>query len=181
MAPSYYVAFLRGINVGGHRAIPMADVRKAFSSAGCLRVRTVLATGNVLFDAGSDDGLAEVLRKALLSELALDIHVTVRSVEALRQLVVADPFATVVVTAETRLYLTLLDEPPPVSPILPYSFSRCAGSIVFCRGADVCSAIQLTAQGGTPEMMTDIEALFGRGMTTRNWNTVARILKSAEA
>src|SRR4029077_19756102 len=46
-----YVAFLRGINVGGNRVLKMDDLRKAFESLGFKDVKTVLASGNVMFDA----------------------------------------------------------------------------------------------------------------------------------
>ncbi|KUH86354.1 MULTISPECIES: DUF1697 domain-containing protein [unclassified Mycobacterium] len=56
-----YAAFLRGVNVGGVN-LKMADVAKAFEDAGFGSVRTVLASGNVLFD--SKAGVDAVRRKA---------------------------------------------------------------------------------------------------------------------
>ena len=49
-----YVALLRGINVGGI-TIRMADLRDVFTGLGYGNVRTVLASGNVVFDAGRTD------------------------------------------------------------------------------------------------------------------------------
>ncbi|MGH8103125.1 MAG: DUF1697 domain-containing protein, partial [bacterium] len=46
---SKYVAFLRGINVGGHKPVRMEDLRKALGSLGFKNVRTILASGNVIF------------------------------------------------------------------------------------------------------------------------------------
>ena len=46
-----YAAFLRGINVGGHTIIKMGELRKVFESLGFWNVKTVLASGNVLFEA----------------------------------------------------------------------------------------------------------------------------------
>jgi uncharacterized protein (DUF1697 family) len=45
-----YVAFLRGINVGGHR-VSMADLRDIFTSLKFGNVDTFIASGNVIFDA----------------------------------------------------------------------------------------------------------------------------------
>ena len=47
-----YVAFLRAINVGGH-TVTMADLRGHFEALGCAGVETVIASGNVVFDASS--------------------------------------------------------------------------------------------------------------------------------
>ena len=44
-----YVAFLRGINVGGHKLIKMADLVRIFTKAGCRDVRTYIQSGNVIF------------------------------------------------------------------------------------------------------------------------------------
>ncbi|HYQ86023.1 MAG TPA: DUF1697 domain-containing protein, partial [Bacteroidota bacterium] len=46
-----YAAFLRGINVGGHKPVRMSDLEKAFGQLGFRNVKTVLASGNVLFEA----------------------------------------------------------------------------------------------------------------------------------
>jgi uncharacterized protein (DUF1697 family) len=46
--PTTYVAFLRGINVGGKRRITMGELRACFSSLRLVNVRTVLASGNVI-------------------------------------------------------------------------------------------------------------------------------------
>ena len=43
-----YVAFLLGINVGGHRKIKMSDLRTLFEKMGFSNVKTVLASGNVI-------------------------------------------------------------------------------------------------------------------------------------
>ena len=49
-ATTRYVAFLRGINVGGHR-VSMADLRDVFTSLKFGNVDTFIASGNVIFDA----------------------------------------------------------------------------------------------------------------------------------
>ena len=54
-SPSAIIAFLRGINVGGHKKVPMAALKKAFEAMGFRDVRTVLASGNVIFEAPGKD------------------------------------------------------------------------------------------------------------------------------
>jgi uncharacterized protein (DUF1697 family) len=49
-----YVAFLRGINVGG-RIIKMADLRICLEKAGFGDVKTILQTGNVIFESDISD------------------------------------------------------------------------------------------------------------------------------
>jgi uncharacterized protein (DUF1697 family) len=61
-----YVAFLRGINVGG-RKIPMADLRACVEALGFADVQTVLQTGNVVFT--SDTSGVAAVRKRIESGL----------------------------------------------------------------------------------------------------------------
>ncbi|MDR0299027.1 MAG: DUF1697 domain-containing protein [Streptococcaceae bacterium] len=75
-------AFLRGINVGGVK-IKMADLKADFETAGFENVETVLATGNVIFDASS----------ALTDFSFLPVKAFVRSDRDLRSMLASCPFA----------------------------------------------------------------------------------------
>ncbi len=58
-----YVAFLRGINVGGHQPVKMEELKKAFESMGFQNVKTLLASGNVLFETpetGADNLIKQI-------------------------------------------------------------------------------------------------------------------------
>lgn len=46
-----YVALLRGINVGGNRKVPMAELRTVFEALGFTEVSTYINSGNVIFSA----------------------------------------------------------------------------------------------------------------------------------
>ncbi|MFI6525251.1 DUF1697 domain-containing protein [Streptomyces uncialis] len=48
-----YAALLRGINVGGHRKVPMADLRRLLEDLGYENVRTYLQSGNAVFSTGA--------------------------------------------------------------------------------------------------------------------------------
>ena len=50
-----YVAFLRGINVGGHHKVPMADLRKELEKLDFENVETLLNSGNIIFEAIDDN------------------------------------------------------------------------------------------------------------------------------
>ena len=50
-----FVALLRGINVGGHHKVPMAELRTELEKLGYSKVNTLLNSGNIIFKAASDD------------------------------------------------------------------------------------------------------------------------------
>jgi uncharacterized protein (DUF1697 family) len=88
MAPTRYVALLRGINVGGRNKVAMADLRAAFEAGGHASVSTYIQSGNVLF---SSDQPARSLEGDLESLLAarfdVPLVVVVRSHRQMRNLV----------------------------------------------------------------------------------------------
>jgi uncharacterized protein (DUF1697 family) len=49
-----YVALLRGINVGGNRKVPMAELKRVFEQCGFSEVTTYINSGNIIFASGSD-------------------------------------------------------------------------------------------------------------------------------
>ena len=109
-----YVAFLRGINVGGRSQIKMGALKEAFESLGFSDVRTILASGNVLFAPQKDQppALARKIKGKLQEILGSEVSVILRSADDIRAIVKADPFKEVEVTPQTRLYVSFLGEEP---------------------------------------------------------------------
>ncbi|WP_241386969.1 DUF1697 domain-containing protein [Rhodococcus sp. CH91] len=87
-----YAALLRGINVGGIR-IRMADLKDVFDGLGFGGVRTVLASGNVLFDSGEDaTALKPMIESALTARFGYEAYVFVLDQFRLARVVEAYPF-----------------------------------------------------------------------------------------
>ena len=91
-----YVALLRGINVGGHAVIRMADLSSCVAELGYEGVRTYIASGNVLFESsGRPAHLEAELEQALEQRFELPIRVAVRSAREVARIVDAVPPAWV--------------------------------------------------------------------------------------
>lgn len=88
-----HVALLRGINVGKARRIAMADLRAILESLGHAGVRTLLNSGNAVFDAarGTPAAHAKALRAALLEQAALDCEVIVKTAGELAAAIAEHP------------------------------------------------------------------------------------------
>jgi uncharacterized protein (DUF1697 family) len=80
-----YVAFLRGINVGGKTLIRMAELRECVAGVGHRDVATYIASGNVLFSSRSRSAAAleEPLERAIGRRFGLDARVFVRNARQL--------------------------------------------------------------------------------------------------
>lgn len=171
-----YVALLRGINVGKNRRVGMEDLRRVFEAAGYSNVRTLLISGNVIFDAAKtrEEVLVRRLEQALSKALGFDARVIVRSSDEIEQLVGARPFAGVKLTAESRPNVTFLKAVPKVAPAF-LAESRAKGyGIVRVVDRAICYVVELP-QIRTPDVMLAIEKAFGKDATTRTWNVVEKI------
>src|SRR5690349_12065303 len=105
-----YVAFLRGINVGGNMIIGMEDLKKAFAALGFANIRTVLATGNVVFESPEKDraALTRKIEQKLKTSFKSEISVIVRTMKGIQSLVASRPFKSRRMTPQTKLQVSFL-------------------------------------------------------------------------
>ncbi len=90
-----YVAFLRGINVGGKNKIKMETLREQFAALGFENVKSYINSGNVIFETPKTDDkkLAAKIEKAIEKKFSLSIKVMTRSVSEIEEIVKNNPFA----------------------------------------------------------------------------------------
>lgn len=175
-----YIAFLRGINVGGRALVRMAALKNAFEEMGFKNVRTLLASGNVLFESGRTDkkAISGEIGSGLKKLLRKDIGVVLRSRSELEKIQAADPFRGIAVTPSIRFYVTFIGEiSGPRSLAIPYSSPQGDFRILRATATEVFSVLDLARGKGTPEAMNVIEKEYGANVTTRNWNTVLKALR----
>ncbi|WP_115461125.1 DUF1697 domain-containing protein [Winogradskyella aurantiaca] len=88
-----YVAFIRGINVGGHNKLPMADLRQTLTSNHFNNVSTYIQSGNVLFNSSKDAAILEKeFEQLLLEHFQLDVQVIIRTQKELKSILKEFPF-----------------------------------------------------------------------------------------
>lgn len=176
-----YIAFLRGINVSGHHKVPMAELGEELGSLGCKNVITILNSGNVIFDAPEEkiDKLEKRLSSHLNSHFNFPIPVILRKSELIYNLLNRDPFKDIVLTKDMRLYVSFLREEPQVNLKLPWSTEDQSYQILDIFDQTIISVLDLSKTQTTKGMET-LEKMFGKDITTRNWNTILRIEKELE-
>ncbi len=177
---SSYVALLRGINVGGH-TVPMATLTKTLEGIGCLNVKTILASGNVVFDTRTEPlpKLTKKLESALAERFGFPIPTLLRTKSEFEKLYTSQPFKGVRVTSESRLYVTFLPKKQRESSAPKLSSKGLR--VVAMSGAEVCTVICLSDGQGTVGFMSALEKAYGKNITTRNWNTVVKIVAALGA
>lgn len=174
-----YAAFLRGINNLGQKPVKMDELKKAFDSLGFKNVRTLLASGNVVFDSPSSSprDLAKTIEEKLKKRFGHEIVVLIRKIADLQRLAKSKPFKAINVTPQTRLYVTFLSEKPKGDLKIPCQAPDKSLKLLRATEYEVCSVVNLSSNTGTTDLMGFLEKQFGRKITTRNWNTISRILE----
>jgi uncharacterized protein (DUF1697 family) len=177
-----FVAFLRGINVGGNKKVPMMDLKKALEKAGYENVKTLLNSGNVVLDAPEKN--PETVRKnleALLEKtFTFPVPVLVRTFEELVSLEDSDPFKGVKITNDTLLYVTFLSGPAKGALKVPYTSPDTALRVLSASKTEVFWVLTKHPGVKSTDAMLVIEKEYGKGVTTRNWNTVEKLLGSSK-
>src|SRR5688572_32792507 len=103
-----YAVFLRGINVGGNKKVPMAQLKKLLERIGFADVKTLLASGNVLLTSKKENigALTKRIANAIEKEFGFPVPVLIREITRLEEMAALDPFKGITVTKDIRLYIT---------------------------------------------------------------------------
>ena len=164
-----YAAFLRGVMPTNCK---MPALRAAFEAAGFADVKTLLGSGNVVFTARAASS-ATLERKAELAmheELGQAFLTIVRPVDELREILETDPYQRFAKRPQAKRIMTFLRDRPPKTLKLPIEFE---GARILAMQPGVIFSDYMPNPKG-PLFMTLIEKTFGKEVTTRTWDTVAK-------
>ena len=164
-----YVALLRGVSPMNAR---MPELKRCFEGAGLGNVKTLLSSGNVVFDARSttEKALERKLESAMQAALGRSFPTIVRSTQHLGGLLAADPYRAFKLAPNAKRVVTFLREPGDGKLTLPIELDD--AQILALVGREVFSAYVAGDKG--PVFMRLIEKTFGTGVTTRTWDTVRK-------
>ena len=172
-----YVAFLRGINVGRRHKVPMADLRSELKKLNFQNIATVLNSGNVLFE--TDENLYEdELSNQLESVFGFPVPTLIRKFEQIINLHNYNPFDSIAATKNIQLYVSFLKKEADTNLSLPWKSEDGSYTIIEQQGKSIFSVLDLSLSN-TPKAMEAMEKYYGTEITTRNWNTIVRIMKKA--
>jgi len=169
-----YAAFLRGVSPMNAN---MPELARAFAAAGFEDVATVASSGNVVFRArgGKPAALEKKAEAAMGTRLGKTFVTFVRPIAELEALLAADPFAKLRVPAAAKRIVTFFRERPAHIPKLPITVDK--ATIYAVHDREILTAY--VPQPGNPAFMGLIEKTFGKNVTTRTWDAVARIVARA--
>jgi uncharacterized protein (DUF1697 family) len=156
-----WVALLRAVNLGSRNKVPMAELRRLLEDEGYGDVRTVIASGNVVFDRAKPS--ARSLEKLIADAFGVDTTVLLRSAAQIRKLAAAKPFAS-------NAYVAFLAKRPTAAVLRSLDGldeHELVGSDLVLHFPKGYSAAQLTG--------AVLEKHLGTQATVRNWRTVEKL------
>jgi len=172
-----YAALLRGINVGGNKKVPMADLRALLTESGYGGVRTYLQSGQAVFTAerGEEESLAADLAAAVEKRFGFAVDVLVRDHAYLRAVREGCPFPADRLEGR-QLHATFFSAPvdeerfAPVAreSFLPEEF-RLGDRVLYLYAPEGLGRSKLAVALASRRVVGDVVA------TTRNWNTVRKL------
>ena len=110
-----FIALLRAVNVGGTGKLPMSDLKNLCEELGFVRVRTYIASGNVVFTSGkSESAIKKALEASLEAYAGKPVGVLVRSAAEMAKVFADNPFPE---AAPNRTMAVFLDRAPPADAV----------------------------------------------------------------
>lgn len=174
---THYVALIRGIGPSNPN-MRNNKLKEVFEDLGFQNVRTVLSSGNVLFESQSSniEEIEIAIEQALPQKLNFNSATIVRSRDELQCLVNSEPFNGMSDTSQCKLNVTFLKNEPEHTLEFPYNSENKSFTILGIQDNAICSIVDLK-KTRTPDLMRWIEKESGKNVTTRTWRTVNRILR----
>ena len=172
MNSSLCIALLRGINVGGHHTIPMAELRALCTDIGWREVRTYIQSGNVVFAAdGEPENHERELGAAIGRRFGLEVPVIVRTAATWASYAAANPYPSASRT-EPNLVMLALCGAPPNEDAVDLLLHRAADGERITRVGD---ALWIHYAGRSKLSPAILDRAAGSTVTTRNWRTVLKL------
>ncbi|SDG82668.1 Uncharacterized conserved protein, DUF1697 family [Sinosporangium album] len=177
-----YAALLRGVNVGGHAKVPMAELRQVVEGLGYEGVRTYVASGNVVFRGpaeapGVEGSLSGEIEQGIERRFGFPVSCLVRSGAHLQAVAQANPFAEHAAEG-TVVHATFLSErvlPDRLASIraeafLPERFAL-GDRVIYLHLPGGMGRSKLAETLARPALFKGVVA------TSRNWNTVTKLVE----
>jgi uncharacterized protein (DUF1697 family) len=171
-----FVALLRGINVGGHKPVAMAELRALLERLGFDGARSLLQSGNLVFRGAGRTGaqLERLLEAEAAKRLGLDTAVFVRSAAEWRAIVARNPFPAEAERDPAHLLAMCLKDAPDPRAVTALQAAITGREVVRARGREAY-VVYPDGIGRSKLTITLIEKTLGTRGTARNWNTVLKL------
>jgi len=171
-----HIALLRGINVGGHKQIAMADLRDLLMRLGFADVTSLLQSGNLVFDATGKTAaqLERLLETEVEKRLRLQTDFFVRTAKEWKGVVAHNPFRKEAARDPGHLVVMFLKDAPSVTGVKALQ-KAITGPEVLAAASKHLYIVYPDGMGRSRLTNAVIDKQLGTRGTGRNWNTVLKL------
>ena len=171
-----HIALLRAVNLAGRNQVGMADLRELLAELGFGDPRTLLQSGNLVFESDARPGprLESLLQEAAKKRLGLDTDFFVRTAGDWKEIVAGNPFPKEARRDPGHLVVMFLKEEPDRDKVAALQ-EAITGREVFRAGGRHAYIVYPDGIGRSRLTNALIEKKLGTRGTGRNWNTVLKL------
>ena len=174
-----YIAFLRGINVGGHKLIKMADLKQLLETMGLTKVQTYIQSGNVLFESEEEsDQLRQQIEDHISTRFGFSVPVILRTSTELSRIIENCPFPVETLPEGESVHLSLMAELPTQEGIDLLQKFQGDEDEYQIEGREVYLYLRQSIRNS--KLAIQLQKL-GVPSTLRNWKTMKKLAALAEA
>ncbi len=172
-----YFAFLKGINVSGHKTIKMAELKAMCEELGFKNVRTYIQSGNVALESPA---AAETVRKKIESGIkdsfGFDVNVVIRSNPEMEAIIKGYPFSKVKGHEDCKISVGYLSAVPTKAQIKELESANNDKEMIFVSGNNLYHLIRGGFSDSEFFKKNTVEKTLNAVCTVRNWNTTNKLL-----
>jgi uncharacterized protein (DUF1697 family) len=119
-----YIALLKGINVGGHKKVPMAELRELLTKSGFKNVKTYIQSGNVILQSSemSIKNIEDSIQKIIFDYFGFEVSILVKTMQDLKRIFDDSPFSDDIKKASYFIMLHDIPEPNLVKATLEKTY-----------------------------------------------------------
>jgi len=169
-----YIALLRGINVGGHKKVPMAELRDVLTASGLENVQTYIQSGNVIFQSSSSDKevLEQRIQKVIRGYFSFEVPVLVRTRAEIKTIFENCPFPE---DKKVNSYFTMLSEIPS-RDLVDEASKKTYPNEEFVILQDCIYFFCVNGYGNAKFNLNFFERKLKVNATSRNYKTMVKLL-----
>jgi uncharacterized protein (DUF1697 family) len=168
-----YIALLRGINVGKHNRIKMADLKILLEALGLTKVKTYIQSGNVLFESIDDSPqLRQRLEDEISKTFGFQVPIILRTAEEYEQMVRDCPYSMNSLKEGESIQLAFLANEPSQEKIEYLCNYESGPDECFIKGKEVYLFLRQSILDS--KLAAQLPKL-GVPATVRNWKTVIKL------
>jgi len=172
------IVLLKGINVGGHRKVPMAELRELLSKSGFEDVQTYIQSGNVILKSSEKNikNIEDIVKKAVLDYFGFEVSVLAKTKEGLHRIFDDSPFLE---EKKTASYFMMLHKAPDSNDVTEASKKLYEGEEYYIIN-DCIYYYNANGFGKAKFNANFFERKLNTFITARNYNTMVKLLSLSE-